>query len=197
MTRVGGRLSAHANHWSRDKWAFRVVSKGLTWGWTQPPPPYRPFFQPETTQWKEFTQDLLTAGAVERTSSLAFQGPLFSVPKKNSEKRRVIIDLSTLNTSIRCPTFRMTTIRDVRRLLPHGAWLSSIDLKDAYWHVPIHQSFRKYLGFRIGHQKYRFRVLPFGLNIAPRVFTKLTKPILRELRLLGVGVLVYLDDWLV
>ena len=75
--------------------------------------------------------------------------------------------------------------------------MTFIDLKDAYWHVPIHQSFRRFLGFRIGNQKYRFRVLPFGLNIAPRIFTKLTKPILRELRLLGVGVLVYLDDWLI
>ena len=93
---------------------------------------------------EEFLQDLLKAGAVEQTSSLLFQGPLFSIPKKNSTKRRVILDLSTLNRSISCPTFRMTTLSDVRKVLPVGAFMTSIDLKDAYWHVPIHWSFRKY-----------------------------------------------------
>ena len=39
--------------------------------------------------------------------------------------------------------------------------------------------------------------MPFGLNIAPRIFTKLCRPILRELRTKGVKVLVYLDDWLI
>ena len=190
-------MGRFAREWSRDPWAFKILKKGLTWGWCQQPPPYKQFFQEETPLLEGFLEDLVKAGAVERTTSLLFQGPLFSVPKKNSDKRRVILDLSTLNKSIKCPTFRMTTLQDVRRLLPAGSFMTSIDLKDAYWHVPIHKSFRKYLGFRLGRRKCQFRVLPFGLNIAPRVFTKLTKPILRELRLLGVGVLVYLDDWLV
>ena len=190
-------MAKFSRQWSRDAWAFRVVSKGLTWGWCQQPPPYKPFLQEESLQLEDFLKDLLEAGAVEQSTSLLFQGPLFSVPKKNSTKRRVILDLSTLNHSINCPSFKMTTLQDVRNLLTVGSFMTSIDLKDAYWHVPIHRSFRKYLGFRLGKRKYQFRVLPFGLNIAPRVFTKLTKPILQELRLLGIGVLVYLDDWLV
>ena len=36
-------------------------------------------------------RDLLRAGAVEETSSILFQGPLFSVPKKSTDKRRVIL----------------------------------------------------------------------------------------------------------
>ena len=40
-------------------------------------------------------------------------------------------------------------------------------------------------------------VLPFGLDIAPRVFTNVKKPTLQELCLLGVGVLLYLTDWLI
>ena len=56
--------------------------------------------------------------------------------------------------------------------------------------------FRKYLGFCLGQQNFQFMTLPFGLNLAPRVFTKLCRPILRELRSRGVKVLVYLEDWL-
>ena len=56
---------------------------------------------------------------------------------------------------------------------------------------------RSFLGFRIGKQRYRFRALPFGLNIAPRVFTKLCRAVLKELRLKGIAVLAYLDEWLI
>lgn len=76
-------------------------------------------------------------------------------------------------------------------------YATSIDLKDAYWHVPVKPYFRRFLGFRLGRRKYRFRAMPFGLNIAPRLFTKICRPILAELRRKGINVLVYLDDWLV
>ena len=186
-----------AKEWSRDAWSHRVVRKGLTWEWSSTPPPFRPFLQQSTPQLDEFVSDLLSAGAIQRTNSLNFQGPLFSVPKKNSTKRRVILDLSTLNKSIFCPTFRMTTLQDVKSLLPVGAFTTSIDLKDAYWHVPVHRHFGKFLGFSINGKKYCFRAMPFGLNVAPRIFTKICRPIVRELRLKGINLLVYLDDWLV
>ena len=91
----------------------------------------------------------------------------------------------------------MTTLKEVRSTLPVGGYGTSIDLKDAYWHIPIHPYYRRFLGFAIGGKKYRFRVLPFGLNIAPRIFTKMCKPILKELRTRGILVLVYIDDWLI
>ena len=59
------------------------------------------------------------------------------------------------------------------------------------------QSFRPYLGFRLGRVPYRFKVMPFGLNIAPRVFTKLVRVILRKLRSEGIVMWAYLDDWLI
>ena len=39
--------------------------------------------------------------------------------------------------------------------------------------------------------------MPFGLNIAPKVFTKLVAKVLRELRSRGVQIAAYLDDWIV
>ena len=182
--------------WSRDAWSHKVVKEGLSWEWSEPPPPFRPFLQQTSQELEEFVADLLKAGAIEETSSILFQGPLFSVPKKNSTKRRVILDLSTLNKHILCPTFRMTTVQDVRKVLPQGAFTTSIDLKDAYWHIPVRPYFRKFLGFAIAGKKYRFRAVPFGLNLAPHLFSNLCKPILKELRLRGINALVYLDDWL-
>ncbi|XP_068240223.1 uncharacterized protein [Palaemon carinicauda] len=39
--------------------------------------------------------------------------------------------------------------------------------------------------------------MPFGLNIAPRVFTKLANAFIHQIRLKGIQVVAYLDDWLV
>ena len=43
----------------------------------------------------------------------------------------------------------------------------------------------------------RFCAMPFGLNIAPRVFTKLTRAVSSLLADDGVNILMYLDDWLI
>ena len=44
---------------------------------------------------------------------------------------------------------------------------------------------------------YQWRVLPFGLATAPRVFTSLTKPILFLCHCKGLRIAIYLDDILV
>lgn len=54
-----------------------------------------------------------------------------------------------------------------------GTFLASLHLQNAYYHVPINIRLRKYLAFAFAEFQYWFKILPFGLNIAPRVFTKL------------------------
>jgi len=57
------------------------------------------------------------------------------------------LDLSALNAYIQCPSFKMETAGSILRALNRGQWLTSLDLKDAYFHIPIHPSFRHYLRF--------------------------------------------------
>ena len=87
----------------------------------------------------------------------------------------------------------MTTWSQARPVLPRGVWTCSIDLQDTYWHVPIAESFRPFLGFKIGRVKRQFRAMPFALNTAPRIFTNLCKEVLQVLRLMSIMLLVYLD----
>lgn len=54
-----------------------------------------------------------------------------------------------------------------------GRWLCSIDLQDAYFHIPVSPKHRKFLRFLMGSRHFQFRVLPFGLNSAPRSFFKM------------------------
>ncbi len=44
---------------------------------------------------------------------------------------------------------------------------------------------------------YQYKVLPFGLSLSPRVFTKVVEAALVSLREQGVRILNYLDDWLI
>ena len=134
---------------------------------------------------------------VINSESPGYYSNIFLVPKKNG-KWRPVIDLSSLNKYIRCPTFKMETTRAVARALQVGEWTTSIDLQDAYFHVPIHATARKYLRFHYEGRTWQFRALPFGLNTAPLVYTRLMSVVTGELREnQGVVVHSYLDDWLI
>lgn len=63
--------------------------------------------------------------------------------------------------------------------------------------VPIHKNFRKFLRFTFENNIWEFTCLPFGLNIAPLVFTKLLKPAIFSFRKQGIVCIIYLDDILI
>ena len=94
----------------------------------------------------------------------------------------------------------MTTPRVVTNALHKGDWAVSIDLKDAYFHVPIHVRSRRLLRFALTMDDelriVQFRALPFGLTSAPRVFTKVILPVGQSAHRQAVCLVQYLDDWL-
>ena len=110
---------------------------------------------------------------------------------------RTILDLSFLNEYIQISSFKMLTLSQVRLLLPPGAWTVSLDLKDGFWHLAIAKKFRPYLGFTNRNQNWRFRAMPFGLNIASKIFTKLIKFAIHCLTQENIWCLPYLDDLLI
>ncbi|XP_076052207.1 uncharacterized protein LOC143031779 [Oratosquilla oratoria] len=140
---------------------------------------------------------MVEKGVVEKAHGKVFLSRLFTVPKKNSDKTRLVMDLSALNKFLKPQHFKMVTVAQVRATLSKEDWLASLDLQDAYWHVPIHTRFRRFLAFQVGTETYQFTRLPFGLSLAPRIFTKLSKIVTSVLADQGVATLVYLDDWLV
>ncbi|VDI40432.1 Hypothetical predicted protein [Mytilus galloprovincialis] len=77
----------------------------------------------------------------------------------------------------------------------NGAWAISLDLKDAYFHIPIHETHKKYLRFCVNNQCYQFLVLCFGPTSAPRIFTKVCSVVAAHLRAQNIRLATYLDDW--
>ncbi len=58
---------------------------------------------------------------------------------------------------------------------------------------PGHSATQEFLRFAFGGKAYQYKVLPFGLALAPRTFTKCMDAALAPLRLQGIRVLNYLD----
>jgi ribonuclease HI len=144
-------------------------------------------------------QELVDKGVleeVENHQSPGFYGRLFLRPKPDGSWRK-IIDLSGLNDYICNPSFRMETVMGVQSGLRRGMWAASIDLTDAYYHVPIRTSFRKFFRVALMGRVFQFRAMPMGLNIAARVFTKIVSQLLKVVREEGIMIHAYLDDWLI
>lgn len=60
--------------------------------------------------------------------------------------------------------FRMETLLTICQAVQPGDWMISIDLKDAYFHVPIAEDFQKFLRFAVNHTHLQFTCLLFGLT---------------------------------
>ena len=62
-------------------------------------------------------------------------------------------------------------------MMKPGCFMASLDIRDEYYTVPIHSTYQKYLKFSFNGQLFQFTCMPNGLACAPRLFTKLLKPV--------------------
>ena len=123
--------------------------------------------------------------------------PNMFLVRKSSGQWHPVIDFKSLNAHIFTTHFRMFTISSVLSTVRKGDYVFKIDLQDAYFYVPTHPSSRKYLRFAFENKVYQLRVLPFSLNTAPQIFTRLGHTVTGYLHHQGISVIPYLDDWLV
>ena len=123
--------------------------------------------------------------------------PLNVVPKKGG-KLRLITNLRALNQNINLRTFRSEDIRLTSEMIQQDDYINTVDLKDCFFHLPVHPSFRDFLGVFFEGKFYRWAVLPFGLNMSPYFCNKILRPIVQFLRdVHHLRVQCYVDDWII
>ena len=161
-------------------------------------PPQITFTQKEEEYMQEEIRSMLGKQAISEIESSpeGFYSQMFLVPKKDG-RQRPVINLKRLNQSVKTEHFKMEGIHMLKDLLKAGDWMATIDLKDAYFMIPMAQEDREFLRFQWKDKAYQFNCLPFGLSSAPWVFTKSTRPIVATLRELGLRLIIYIDDILV
>ena len=106
-------------------------------------------------------------------------------------------NLSTLNSFVRHHHFKIEDLKVVADSLRPLDFMCKIDLRAAYFSVPIHQVHQKLLLFHFRNVTYQFKCRPFCLTSAPWVFTKMLKPLIVYVRRLGLRICIYLDDMLI
>ena len=197
-----GRLSFCLENWKRitsDPWIWQVV-KGYPLELIATPQQDRPprpieFAGDLSKVILEEIHELEQKSAVQKVTPRPdqFVSQIFLVSKKDGGQRPVV-NLKPLNQFMAKFKFKMESVRILKDLIRRNDWMISIDLKDAYLSVPIRERDRKYLRFTWGDNMYEFQCLPFGLSTAPRVFTKLLKPVMALLRQRGIRSMIFLDD---
>ena len=123
-----------------------------------------------------------------------FISSIFLRPKKDPGKFRVILNLKPFNKFVKSEHFKMDTIMTCIGLMNKDCFMASIDLRDAYYSIPIARSDQKYLKFIWKDTLYEYTCLPMGLACAPRKFVKLLKPVFAFLHTRGLISSGYLDD---
>ena len=81
----------------------------------------------------------------------------------------------------------------------NSCFFTKFDLESGHHHLNIFPEQQSYLGFSWvmldgNTQLFMFTVLPFGLSLAPYIFTKLFRPLVKHWRSQSIHSVVYLDD---
>ena len=90
----------------------------------------------------------------------------------------------------------METSRSILQAVRRDDFMITLDLKDAYFQVPVHPHSSRYLRFVWEGKTFQFKALCFGLSTAPQIFTRICAVVSSWLHQQGIRLLRYLDDWL-
>ena len=102
--------------------------------------------------------ELLAKGTIEPSSGGAgFYSIMFVVPKYKGGLQP-ILNLKHFNCSMHIPSFKMPTLKHVRQLIQLGDYAFSIDLQDAYLHIPIVKHHHQFLHFVWHNVPYQWKV---------------------------------------
>ena len=185
--------------WS-DPVIVKMLQSGLSWKWTtEIAPTYKMSFRDQQNPLLEAeVAEMLDLKVIARTpySEVLFMGGIFPKIKPNG-KVRTILDISVLNLDIINPSFQMLKLADVPLIIQQNDLMISVDLSSAYWHVPMDPVFSRYLCFRYQNEIFRFIAMPFGISIAPRLFTRMMGEIMRKISAAGIRAVVYMDALLI
>lgn len=110
----------------------------------------------------EEIQHMVNCNVIERSCG-PYVNPIVTVVKKDKSVR-VCLDARRIN-SVMIPDYEGSAhINEILASCNGTKFLSSIDLRNSFWQVPLHVDSRDYTGFTHRGKTYRFTVMPFGLK---------------------------------
>ncbi|XP_051784491.1 uncharacterized protein K02A2.6-like [Erpetoichthys calabaricus] len=129
---------------------------------------------------------------IEKTDSSPWVSPLVVI-KKKSGAIRLCVDLRGPNKAVVIDSHPLPHIEEVFTQLRGAKMFSTIDLRNAYHQVPLHEDSRDITAFITHDGLFHFKRVPYGLASAPSAFQRMMSLILAG----QDGVQCYLDDIIV
>lgn len=138
----------------------------------------------------DIIKDWLKNG-VCRPSNSPYASPVVLRPKKSGW--RLCVDFRRLNKKVVRDRFPIPLMEDVMDILQDARTFSTLDLRDGFFHVDVHEDSVKYLSFIVPDGQYEFLKAPFGFTNSPPMFQRLINTIFRK-SILEKIVAPYMDD---
>ena len=98
------------------------------------------------------------------TEPTEFVNSFVVVKKKGSDEIRLCLDPRDLNKSIMREHYPMKTREPILAELDNPKYFTELDLRHAYWQIPLDKESRLLTTFGTSRGGYCFNVAPFGLN---------------------------------
>ena len=76
--------------------------------------------------------------------------------RKEDGDMLTILNLKQLNKHVTYQHFKMKFLSDVFKIIQPNCWMASVDLKDAFYTIPIHNAYQKYFKFMWYQKFYEF-----------------------------------------
>lgn len=134
---------------------------------------------------------MLQLGVVEPSQS-AWSSPIMLLDKPDGSKR-FVVDFRAVNAVSRKDAYPLPQVTTILDRLRDAGFLSSLDIKSAYWQIELEEASKEKTAFAIpGRGLYQFVTMPFGLCGAPATWQRFVDTVLGPD--LEPNVFVYLDD---
>ena len=122
--------------------------------------------------------ELLEEGIIEISDS-PFASPVVPVVKKDGSIR-LCCDFRRLNEKTIPKSYPIPRTENLLEDLNHAEVFTILDLKNAYWHIPIREGDKHKTAFVVPNGKYQWNVMPFGLMDAAFSLSYVMNEVLRE-----------------
>lgn len=136
-------------------------------------------------------EEMEQKGIIE-PSTAAWLSPIVLV-RKSDGSTRMCLDYRAVNTHLAADIYPLPRLEELVEMAAGHQYYATLDLKEAYYQVTLHEDSRDITTFSDGISLHRFRKLPFGLSCSPAIFSRQISQILSPLIKQG-WVKNYLDD---
>ncbi|GFQ67082.1 retrovirus-related Pol polyprotein from transposon 17.6 [Trichonephila clavata] len=96
------------------------------------------------------------------------------------KKLRICLDPRPLNEAIQRPHYPIPITNALVKMLQGGKVFTILDAKNGFWQLPLDEKSSYLTTFCTPWGRYRFLVLPFGLNSTPKKFQRAMEEIYEE-----------------